>query len=287
MDLDITDHDFDELRGIIRREAGIALGDAKRHLLVARLARRVRHLGLSSFGDYCRYLASLDPRGEERLRMVNCITTNKTDFFREAHHFAFLRERVVPEALDRARGRRPRVRVWSAACSTGEEPYSIAITLRQALGPDAVDGVRVLATDIDTDVLRHAERGIYGKDRITAIPHHVLRECFLRGRGEWANHVLVRPELRRLVTFARLNLIDEPWPIRTRFDVIFCRNALIYFDPPTQRSICRRFARYLDPHGYLLVGHSESLLSLHDLYAPVRGTIYALRAGQSDPAPHH
>jgi chemotaxis protein methyltransferase CheR len=278
----ITDQEFDAFRELILRETGIFLSDAKRQLVSSRLAKRLRRFGFKTFSQYYDYLMTQDPEGKERLQMINCITTNKTDFFREAHHFTFLREQVCPQWQERARrsGVR-RVRVWSAGCSSGEEPYSIAITLKEALGCLTGWDVKVLASDIDTEMLRVGERGIYPAEKLKGVPQEVQHRYFLRGTGEWTGHLQVRPEIRSLVAFRRINLIAEPWPIYTRFDVIFCRNVIIYFNRDTQRRLFERLASYLAQDGYLLVGHSESLYWLGNLFVPLRSTIYRLRAGST------
>jgi len=183
----ISDREFASFRALILQEAGISLGDSKRHLICARLGRRLRRLGLQTFSQYYAYLMSCDPGREERLQMVNCITTNKTDFFRENHHFEFLRDRVFPELRERALAGKPRrLRIWSAGCSSGEEPYSIAIAVREFFSALPGWDVKILASDIDTEMLRTAEQGIYAAERLAGVPEELRRRHFLRGRGEWA-----------------------------------------------------------------------------------------------------
>lgn len=277
---DITDEEFEAVRSLLYRETGIALGESKRDMARSRLGRRLRHHGVATFGEYLGLVRG-DPAGE-RQEFINALTTNKTDFFREPHHFDFLRDTLVPRV--RAAGGR-RLRVWSAGCSTGEEPYTLAATLRDAC--PAADGwdVRILATDIDTAVLAAAERGVYPAERVAALPPDVLRRCFLRGTGANAGRVAVRPELRGMVAFRRVNLVAEPWPVRGRFDAIFCRNVVIYFDRPTQRRLLERFAGHLSPDGFLFLGHSENLHGVSDAFAPVGGTVYRPRASADTPAP--
>jgi chemotaxis protein methyltransferase CheR len=240
-------------------------------MVYSRLARRVRRHGLASFADYLRVV---ERGGAELQEFINSLTTNKTDFFREPHHFEYLRGAVLPRLA--ARGPR-RVRVWCAASSTGEEPYTLAMTLREACPPAAGWDVKVLASDIDTAVLAAAERGVYDADRAGGIPPALLRKYFLRGAGANRGKVSARPELRELLAFRRINLVDDPWPVRTRFDAIFCRNVAIYFDRDTQRRLFDRFAAHLEPGGYLFLGHSETLHGLTDRYAPTGGTVYQLR----------
>lgn len=272
---DISEAEFETLRKLIHTHAGIALGDGKKQLLVARLSRRLRALGLTSFTQYHGLLTSNDPSGDEMRRMLNCVTTNQTDFFREKHHFELLKDRVLSEAKARAQKGGPRkLRVWSAGCSTGEEPYTIAITLAEAFGLSSGWDLKILASDIDTQVLATAEQGIYPEHRIQNLPEAVKRAHFLRGKGESEGLVRVRPELQKLITFRRINFIESPWPIQTTFDVIFCRNVIIYFDRETQRRLFHRMREKIASHGYLFVGHSENLYWLRDIFEPVQSTVY-------------
>jgi len=276
---DLTPREFEVFRGLVHAHSGITLGPEKRPMLYARLARRLRALGIETFTDYHRHLTERDPRGEELRRLVNAVTTNKTDFFREAHHFQYLAEQWVP-AL-RARAARAGVRsarIWSAGCSSGEEPYTIAVTLLEALGGAAGWDVKIIATDLDTDVLAQAQAGIYQDDRVAPVPDPLLSRYFLRGRGQTAGLVKVRDEVQALIMFRRLNFMEEPWPIRGPLDVIFCRNALIYFDRPTQRRILEGFLARLAPDGVLFLGHSESIHGLVEGLTHVGNTIYR-RAG--------
>ncbi|MBY0461376.1 MAG: hypothetical protein K2V38_29010, partial [Gemmataceae bacterium] len=236
-------------------------------------AKRLRALGLDSVGQYVRLLDGRPAGDPERQEFVNCLTTNKTDFFRESHHFDHLRQTFLPQL--RAAGRK-RVRVWSAGCSTGEEPYTLAMVLGdECPGWD----VKILASDIDTDVLAAAERGVYDADRARGVPGDLLRRHFLRGTGANAGKVTVRPELRELIAFRQINFMAPEWPMRTRFDAIFCRNVMIYFDRDTQRRLLTRFADLLEPGGLVFLGHSESLHWLADRFAAVGNTIYQPRDG--------
>ena len=271
----MTDGEFAVFRELVHRETGIALGPHKRALLEARLTKRLRALDLASFTAYRDYLLCDDAAGEERRRFVNAITTNETSFFREPAHFAHLTDTWLParNALVAAGGER-RLRAWSAACSTGEEPYSIAMTLLAGLDEPARRDVRILASDIDTDVLERAAAGIYPMDGVARVPEVVLRRHFLRGVGARTGMVRVRPEVRDLVTFRRVNLLDDAWPIRARFDLIFCRNVLMYFDRPTQAHLVARLERMLAPSGLLVLGHAENLLGLATELRRVTSTIY-------------
>jgi len=264
-----TERDFRRIQGLVRDHIGIHLTDAKRELVYSRLARRLRELGLRRFEDYCEVLGQ--PNGTELPRFVNAVTTNLTAFFREAHHFEFLAQRLVPETLA-ATSRRPApLRVWSAGCSSGEEPYSIAMTLAEAGG--GVLDVRILATDINSEVLERARQGVYPERLVEPLSRERRRRWLQRGRGSRAGHVRVAEALRRSVRFNELNLLAD-WPVRGPLDAIFCRNTMIYFDKPTQRQIFERFARVLRPGGYLFIGHSETLFRISDRFQAVGRTVY-------------
>jgi chemotaxis protein methyltransferase CheR len=281
----LTDREFEALSALVASHTGIALGRDKRALLQARLSKRLRALSLSTFTEYHRLLTAKDTGGEELARFINAVTTNKTGFFREAHHFSYLRERWIPRLEARAgRGADRIVRIWSAGCSSGEEPYTIAITLMDALRDAAAWNVRILASDIDTDVLQRAEAAIYSLDDVETVPRASLYRHFLRGTAANPGLVRVRAELRRLVTFRRINLLDEAWPIRATFDVIFCRNVLIYFDRSTQARVLERLIRFVKDDGLLVLGHSESVHGLVEGVRPAGHTIYR-KEGATCPPP--
>lgn len=264
------DQDFAFLRDMVREQTGINLSEAKRELVYSRLSRRLRQLGLSGFSEYCALLQQGD--AEELVRMVNALTTNLTAFFREQHHFDYLRQHLLPELVRHDDGRR-RLRVWSAGCSTGQEPYSIAMVLAETLTDIENWDARILATDLDTDVLEFGRLGIYTQDKVDKIERARLQRWFLRGRDRNAGKVRVVSELRRLITFRQLNLIRK-WPMRGPFDMIFCRNTLIYFDKETQRDLVARFSELLTPEGCLFLGHSESLHNVSEAFRLVGNTIY-------------
>ncbi len=271
----LTDAEFQKLRDLIHQKTGIDLAEGKKVLLASRLFRRIRALGLSSYMDYYRRVVA-DESGGELEQLINAITTNKTDFFRESHHFAFLRNEVLPRAAARAgRGGSKRLRIWSAGCSSGEEPYTIAMTVLDALGSDRSWDVRILATDLDTSILAKAQAGVYPQDRIEPVPAALASRFFTKGPRD--GEVTVGPEAKQLVTFRQLNLIESPWPIRTTFDVVFFRNVAIYFDRPTQDRVLRGLASHLEPDGNLIVGHSESLHWMSDLLLQVSNTVYRLK----------
>jgi len=268
-----SDHDFQYLRELVSRETGIVITEAKRQMVYSRLARRLRSLNLRDFKDYCRLLEE-DAEGELNA-FINAITTNLTSFFREPHHFAYLQNIVVPELLKKNAGSR-RIRIWSAGCSTGEEPYSIALAMAEVLPPEKGWDWRVLATDIDTDVLAKAERGIYPLERVAGISQPRLRRWFSRGNGVNQGLVRVSAELRGMVKFKRLNLMDI-WPVRGPIDVQFCRNVVIYFDKQTQKRIFDQFAERMMDGTCLFIGHSESLFKVTDRFELIGQTIYRKR----------
>ena len=284
---DLSDREFETFRALVAAHTGIALGPNKRVFLQARLGKRLRALGLPTFTEYRRVLAEQDPHGEELIRFVNAVTTNRTTFYREAQHFAYLAEQWGPAALGTDTRGGPRVaRIWSAGCSTGEEPYTIAMALADALGATSAWTLRILASDINTDALTHAAAGTYGLDDIGQIPRAVLTRHFLRGVGPNAGLVRLRPALRDLVTFRRINLLEERWPIQAPFDVIFCRNVLIYFNRPTQQRVLARLVGFLKIGGVLVLGHSEGVHGMVGGLRHVGNTIYHKEVDDAGDDPH-
>ncbi len=267
---EFTDQDFEHLRRFIAHKTGIAIAENKRELVYGRIARRLRATGLDSFAEYRRLLES--GHSEELEEFINVITTNLTSFFRERHHFDYLRDTLLPELLQKHRHRR--LRIWSAGCSTGEEAYSIAISAlecRQVLA--ARDRIQIIATDLDSSVVAKARSGVYEQERIESLDRQLVKKYFLKGRGHNAGRVRIKPEVAELIEFSQLNLM-EPWPFDEPFDVIFCRNVIIYFDLPTQARLVDRFAGSLDPNGYLFIGHSETLNKVSDRFELLGKTIY-------------
>lgn len=270
-----TAEDFKTIAQILHSHAGIALAEGKAALVYSRLAKRLRALGLRSFRDYCALIQDAK-EVDERQAMMAALTTNVTRFFREPHHFDHLRDQVMPRLADHAK-RGGRVRLWSAASSNGQEPYSMAITVLAAL-PDAANlDVKILATDIDPNMIAEGRAGIYREDAVAPVPLDLRRRWFKKaGEGRWE----VADELRELVAFRELNLIGD-WPMKGRFDVIFCRNVVIYFDEPTQERIWSRFAPLLNPGGTLYIGHSERVTGpATQLFETTGLTTYALRSGR-------
>ena len=245
--------------------SGIRLPEGKREMVYARLTRRLRALGIASFDDYLRFL-DLEPAEWEHC--TNALTTNVTSFFREEHHFRILTEHVQARAPAS-----PAFRVWSAGCSTGEEPYSIAMTLTDALPGGKFD---VVASDLDTQVLATARQAVYPLQSVLRLPEARQKRFFLRGSGRYEGRARVRPEVARHVEFLRVNLMDEEWPIEPGLDAIFCRNVMIYFDKATQRRLVERFARLLKPKGLFFAGHAESLLDQGRCFRLRGQTVYEL-----------
>ena len=255
--------DFEEVRKMIYEHAGIALNEAKEDMVYSRLARRLRATGKRSFPEYLALIRSGDEAEWEAF--VNSLTTNLTDFFREAHHFLILKEFL------NTRRDRP-ITIWSSASSTGEEPYSIAMTAVEVLGSNAP--VQILASDLDTNVLKKAEEGTYPIERLAKLSAAQQRQFFLKGTGDNAGMARAKPELRAMLKCFPLNLLDPAWPIRQPVDAIFCRNVMIYFDKPTQYAILKRMKPLLKPDGLLFVGHSEALYHATDLFRLRGQTVY-------------
>ena len=259
--------DFERVRKLIYQHAGISLSPVKQDMVYSRLARRLRATGKNTFGEY---LDMLEKGGaDEWERFVNSLTTNLTSFFREPHHFP-----IFAEHLQKIGSKRP-IRIWCSAASTGEEPYSIAITVLETFGANA-SHVSIFASDLDTNVLATAQKGVYSLDRVEKLSPERLKRFFLKGTGTQEGYVSVRPELKRLIEFQWVNLLEPNWPVRGPLDVIFCRNVMIYFDKPTQYKILSRFAPLMQPDGLMLAGHSESFLHAADLFKSMGKTVYAL-----------
>lgn len=267
---DLDDADFSRVRSMIHARAGIALGEHKREMVYSRLARRLRSIGgTENFPAYLNSLAA-NPEDPEWEFFVNALTTNLTAFFREPHHF--------PVLADFVRKRPGPISVWCSAASTGEEPYSIAMTLIETLGGRLPAGC-ILATDIDTQVLERARAGVYPYERVERLGEERLRRFFLRGKGSNDGQVRVRPEMSELLRFEPLNLLAPRWSIQERFDVIFCRNVMIYFDKPTQAQILERFVPLLKPGGLLFAGHSENFTYISKAFRLKGQTVYELESG--------
>ncbi len=272
-DESISRADFARLRGLIYERSGITLNDDKRTMLELRIKRRLRSLNLDSFGQYCDYLFGPHGEKEELVHLLDVVSTNKTDFFREPEHFVFLAQKAIPELMSRNASGRP-LWVWSAGCSTGEEPYTLAIVLKEWEETHRGFHFRVLATDLSTTVLAKAARGVFTGEVVRPVPAELQRKYFMRSRDRDSKTVRIVPELRQLVDFRRLNFMDADFGLAQKVDVIFCRNVIIYFDRPTQEQIMQKLAAQLVPGGYAFVGHSETLHDMDLPFVQVAPTLY-------------
>lgn len=264
--IELQDNDFEKISRLVYDQCGIHLHDGKRELVKARLGKRLREGRFKSFADYYQFVTT-DEGTEELVLMIDSISTNLTYFFREESHFIKLKS-VLPKLVDTT----SRLRVWSAGCSSGEEPYSLAMCASEALGTH-VHGLSIMATDISTKVLKNAATGIYPQDKVGRIPSDLLRRFFQYGTGQSSGYYKVRKEIRDIIEFRRFNLM-HPFPADFRFQVIFCRNVMIYFDKKTQGGLINRFYQALETGGYLFVGHSESLTGLNHAFHYVEPSIY-------------
>ncbi len=272
-DESLSTRDYTRLCDLIYAEAGIHLGSGKKIMLEARIKRRLKVLEIDSYRQYCDYLFEHKGMKEEIVPLIDVVTTNKTDFFREPGHFNFLVEKALPELTTDDRSGRQFL-VWSAGCSTGEEPYTLAIVLSEYALTHPNFRFKILATDISTTVLAKAEMGVYSNDVVSPVSTALQRKYFMRGRDPASDRVRVVPELRRLVEFRRLNFMDSDYGISQRVDAIFCRNVIIYFDRATQERILCRLSHHLVPGGYMFVGHAESLHDMDLPLAPVAPALY-------------
>lgn len=271
----LSERDFRRLAEVIYSECGIRMTPHKMVMVEARLRKRLRALGYSNFGDYCAYLFSDDGMEEELVQMINVITTNKTDYFREPRHFEALVQTALPRLAELyGAGKRRPVAIWSAGCSTGEEPYTLAMVLSEYALANPGFQYTILATDISTVVLEKARRAVYSADRVEVIPVSLRKKYLLRSKDRSKNTVRVIPGLRSAVSFRRLNFMDHDFGMRELQDIIFCRNVIIYFDRPTQERVLKRLCRHLVPGGYLFMGHSETLSGLNVPLVSEGATIY-------------
>ncbi|WP_239495236.1 CheR family methyltransferase [Salinicola halophilus] len=274
-DIEFTAQDFDRIRELIYRRAGIVMAENKREMVYSRLAKRLRLHGLTRFGDYLSRL-NANPGSEEWEAFTNALTTNLTAFFREAHHFPVLAEEI--------RRRGSGIKIWCAAASTGEEPYSLAMTVQETLGAAAAS-VKILATDIDTEALKTARQGVYPLESVEKLGEARCRRFFQRGSGSQQGRARVRPELAAMIDFRPLNLVTSSWSLNGPFDVIFCRNVMIYFDKTTQSDILGRFAGQLKPDGMLFAGHSENFSFLNQVFRLKGQTVYTLASPSTRAVP--
>ncbi|MBF0135709.1 MAG: chemotaxis protein CheR [Magnetococcus sp. DMHC-1] len=274
----LSDKDFKRLSDFIYQQAGILMPMSKKTMLTARIQKRLRTLGMHSFPEYVEMV--LDPRhkGEELINFIDAVTTNKTDFFREPNHFDYLKGTVLPELLQTTgAGLQRRLMVWSAACSTGEEPYTLAMVIKEFGETTGKNfNANILATDLSTKVLKKAAMGVYEMEKVAPVPMHLKKKYMLKNKNPHKPMVKMGQDLRSMIRFQQLNFMDNDYGLKERIDVIFCRNAIIYFDRPTTQAIINKFCRYLIPGGYLFVGHSETLNNLKVPVVQVAPTIYQL-----------
>ncbi|HPB80862.1 MAG TPA: protein-glutamate O-methyltransferase CheR [Spirochaetota bacterium] len=258
---ELNEKDFNLFREVIYRESGINLSPMKKALVQSRLMRRMRELQIRDFNEYYEYLN--ENYDDERIHLINCITTNKTDFFREAGHFDYMKNEVLPRYV---KENRKSIRIWSAGCSTGEEPYTIAISLLEFFKDKTLPDIKILATDIDTKVLETAMEGTYKEETVKVVDKEVLRRYALKGVGKNAGYYRMKDSVKKMIYFKRLNLLADTFPLKNKFDIIFCRNVVIYFDRNSQVKLFKQFYNYLNNDGYLFIGHSETLTSVSNLF---------------------
>jgi chemotaxis protein methyltransferase CheR len=269
----LSNADFNRLRTLIYEESGISLNSDKKTMLEIRIKRRLRGLSISCFTDYCKYVFGPDGQQTELVHLIDAVTTNKTDFFREAGHFDYLASQALPDLAAR-RGTGRRMLAWSAGCSTGEEPYTLAMVLNEYAETHPVFQFNVLATDICTTVLEKARMGIFRSELAEPVPWELRRKYFLRSRERASDLVRIVPELRERVEFRRLNFMDANYGLAEQADIIFCRNVIIYFDRATQVRILEKLVRNLAPGGYFFAGHSESLQGMDLPLVPAGLAVY-------------
>lgn len=271
----LSDADFRRLAAFIESELGIRMPGTKRIMLESRLQKRLRRFGFDSYGTYVDYVFSAEGRETELINMIDAVTTNKTDFFREAEHFDYLVGTIVPaaEARDGAGLNRP-FSVWSAGCSTGEEPYTIAMVLEERRVARAGFSYRIFASDLSTQVLEKARDAVYDEAKAEVVPLSFKKKYMLRSREKDRGLVRMKPEIRSRVSFDRINFMDERYPVTEAFDVVFCRNVIIYFERPVQEAILRKLCDHIRPGGWLILGHSETLTGMQMPLKSVAPTVY-------------
>ena len=263
-----NENDFKYVRDLISERTGIVLADHKVDMVYGRLSRRLRELNLSTFDEY---LSSLKHDEQELIHFINALTTNLTAFFRESHHFDFMKSKLLPELIKKKRNKR--LRIWSAGCSSGEEPYTIAMTVRSILKDTRSWDAKILATDLDSNMVMKASNGIYTEDRVNGLTKEDMRKWVNKGTGDHSSMVEMSDELKEMITFKQLNLMHD-WPMKGPFDIIFCRNVLIYFNKETQAMLFDRYADMLADDGHLFIGHSESMYKICDRFQLLGKTIY-------------
>ncbi len=271
----LTDEEFELIRELVYSESGIKLSKEKKELVKSRLTKRLRKYGFHTFKEYYKYVTAIDKTGSELICLIDCISTNKTEFFREKAHFDFLNEKILPDLIkEKSKRGAYKLRGWSAGCSTGEEPFTIAITVYDHLDVPSMWDARILATDISTRVLEKAKQGVYEKEKLEGLPQEIIKTHFVCSKETNTTYYKVKEHLMKMIFFGRLNFMDDQFPFKGQFDFIFCRNVMIYFDKATQGELVSKFHKYLAPGGYLFIGHSESLSGVPNSLEYIQPTIY-------------
>lgn len=271
--IQMTDADFNRLSTFIYNDLGIKMPDVKKVMLQSRLQKRLSELKMSSFKEYIDFVFSREGQEQEIIRMIDVVTTNKTDFFREPIHFEFLTETAIPQLLA-ANPNMSTLRIWSAGCSSGEEPYTLTIVLKEFAARNPGFDFEIMATDLSTKILDKAITAVYGEDRVSVIPMDLKRKYFLKSKDPSSKTVRVIPELRSKVSFRRLNFMDAQYHVDKEFDIVFCRNVLIYFDRETQQQVINKLSSKLKPNGYFFLGHSESITNMNVPLKQIKPTIF-------------
>lgn len=268
-DIDYTQQDYEFIKRLLYKKAGIDLGDTRKNMVYRRCSNRIKDLGLHSFKEYCDFLKVADQK--EITCFINALTTNLTSFYREKRHFAYLEKFLIDKINNKDFSK---VTIWSSACSTGEEPYSIAFTIYKILQRYKVNfPIRIIATDLDTEVLKKAQAGIYDIEHLERIPNFIQKNYLLKGRGPYSGYFRIKQDIKKLISFKRVNLIEE-WSFSYKFSIIFCRNVMIYFDELTQNKIYMKFHQALDKEGILILGHSESLNDIQKHFRSLGNTTF-------------
>ncbi len=271
--IEIYQGEYNDLQRLVKDVTGIHLAKDRRSMVQRRLGGRLKANNVSSFAEYCDIIRSGD--AVETEHFINAVTTNLTAFFREAHHFDMLKDDMFPKLIASAKRSGEAIRIWCAGCSTGEEPYSVAMVLAEMASCTTGVDVRILATDLDSDVLVQCKSGIYTTERVEHMPEERLHRWFSPGRGANAGFVRIKSQLQEMVAFKQLNLMHT-WPMSKPFDIVFCRNVIIYFDDDTQKKMAERFSRVMKPDSYLFLGHSENIMSITDRFTLLGRSVYAL-----------
>jgi chemotaxis protein methyltransferase CheR len=269
----LSEYDFSRLSKFITKEFGIKLPPVKKVMLQSRIQKRLRTLGITSYKDYVDYVFSHEGTKSELIHMIDVVTTNKTDFFREANHFAFLKEYVLPHFAD-SLNYKGTLKVWSAGCSSGEEPYTLAMVISEFVEQRPAFDFQILGTDLSSRILESAELAIYPEKRVEIVPMMMKKKYLLKSKDKDKSNVRIAPELRRKVIFKRLNFMDATYDIKEMFDIVFCRNVLIYFDRDVQESVINKLCTRLKPGGYFFLGHSESIMNMKIPLKQVKPTIF-------------